>query len=61
MDGKEHKLGVVALSGVTFCCHGLTEILLKERVEYAWMMKLNIGDVLASVSLNEVHKFYNLS
>ncbi|XP_019853101.1 PREDICTED: uncharacterized protein KIAA1109-like isoform X3 [Amphimedon queenslandica] len=54
VDGKEHKLGVVALSGVTFCCHGLTEILLKERVEYAWMMKLNIGAVSASVSLNEL-------
>lgn len=47
----------MALSGVTFSCHGLTEILLKERVEYAWMMKLNIGVVSASVSLNEVHMF----
>jgi hypothetical protein len=51
---NEYSLGHVALSSIQFTCHGFTEFLLKERVEYAWMMKLDVGKIAGSVSGEQV-------
>ena len=48
----------MALSGVKFTCHGFTEFLLKERVEYAWMMKLDIGKIAGCISGDQVGHMY---
>ena len=51
---SDYNLGYLVLSSVDFRCHGFTELLLMERVEYAWMMKLDIGEIVGTVSAQQV-------
>lgn len=53
-NSQEYSLGHLVLSGLNFTCHGLTEFMLKERVEYAWMMKLDLGKIVGSISGEQV-------
>ena len=55
----EYSLGHASCSGVDFLCHGFTEFLLQERVEYGWLMKLIIGKIAGNVSVDQVHCQYN--
>ena len=38
------------INSIDFNCHGFTEYLCQERVEYAWMMQLLVGRVTGVVS-----------
>ena len=53
-SGTKYELGHVLVGGVAFNCHGFTEYLCQERVEYAWMMQLKIGRITGSVSTRQV-------
>ncbi len=45
-----HMLGHVIIQSINFNCHGFTEYMCAERVEYAWMMQLLIGRITGAVS-----------
>ena len=49
-----HQLGHVFINGIDLNCHGLTEFLCAERVEYAWMMQLLVGRITGAVSSLQV-------
>ena len=44
------SMGHMVISSVNFNCHGLTEYLCQERVEYAWMMQLLVGRIVGAMS-----------
>lgn len=50
----QRNLGHAVVSGLEFSCHGFTEFMLQERVEYAWMMRLNLGKIFGSASVEQV-------
>lgn len=47
-------MGHVVLNGIDFRCHGLTEYLYGERVEYAWLMQLFVGRIAGAFSTQQV-------
>lgn len=47
-------MGHAVLNGVDFRCHGFTEYLYGERVEYAWLMQLIIGRIAGAFSTQQV-------
>lgn len=51
---SHYEVGHVVLDSVDFNCHGFTEYLCEERVEYAWMMQLVIGRITGAVSSMQV-------
>ena len=52
--GGAVELGHVVCGGLQLNCHGLTEILLRERVEYAWLMQLQVHRITAALSTAQV-------
>ena len=42
------------VSGVSLRCHGFTELLCEERVEYAWLINLTIKRIAGTVSTLQV-------
>ena len=44
------RLGHVVINSIDFNCHGFTEFMCQERVEYAWMMQLLIGRITGAAS-----------
>jgi hypothetical protein len=44
------EVGHVLCGGLQLNCHGLTEMLLGERVEYAWLMQLQVNKITAALS-----------
>lgn len=44
------RLGHVVINSIDLNCHGLTEFMCQERVEYAWMIQLLIGRITGAVS-----------
>ena len=44
------RLGHVVINAIDFNCHGFTQYLCQERVEYAWLMQLQLGRVVGAVS-----------
>ena len=54
VSDSQYTMGHVVLNGVDFRCHGLTEYLYGERVEYAWLMQLAIGRIAGAFSTQQV-------
>lgn len=54
----DYSLGYVSSTGVDFLCQGFTEFLLQERVEYGWLMKLVVGKIAGTVSVEQVRVGY---
>lgn len=52
-----HDLGHVVISSIDLNCHGFTEFLCQERVEYSWMMQLLIGRLTGAVSSLQVRRY----
>ena len=52
--GLDAEMGHVLCGGLQLNCHGLTEMLLGERVEYAWLMQLDVHQVTGVVSTSQV-------
>lgn len=48
------EVGHVVCGGLQLNCHGLTEMLLGERVEYAWLMQFQINKITAALSTAQV-------
>ena len=48
------EVGHVLCGGLQLNCHGLTEMLLGERVEYAWLMQLQVNKITAALSTAQV-------
>jgi hypothetical protein len=44
------ELGHIACGGIQLNCHGLTEMLCRERVEYAWLMQLQLHRISAALT-----------
>ncbi|XP_065883206.1 bridge-like lipid transfer protein family member 1 [Dysidea avara] len=53
LDGKT-ILGQLTIPSVMFRGHGLNETLYKERVEYAWIMDLDVGRVEGALATEQV-------
>lgn len=53
-----HDLGHIFINGIDLNCHGFTEFLCEERVEYAWMMQLLLGRITGALSSLQV-SFYS--
>ena len=53
-DDAGYELGHLACTGFAFSCHGLTDYLCQERVEYGWMMQLQVGRITGAVSSQQV-------
>lgn len=51
-----YELGHVACSGINFNCHGFTEFMCQERVEYAWLMQLLVERITGAVSTEQVQQ-----
>ena len=51
---NHHDLGHIFIDGIDLNCHGLTEFLCEERVEYAWMMQLLLGRITGALSALQV-------
>ena len=54
MSDSQYEMGHAVLNGVDFRCHGFTEYLYGERVEYAWLMQLVIGRIAGAFSTQQV-------
>ena len=54
VSDSQYDMGHVVLNGVDFRCHGLTEHLYQERVEYAWLMQLHVGRIAGAFSTQQV-------
>lgn len=54
VSDSQYDLGHILLNGVDFRCHGLTDYLCQERVEYAWLMQLTIGRIAGAFSTQQV-------
>ena len=48
------ELGHIAFQGLNFNCHGLTEMMCGERVEYAWLMQLQLHRITGALSTLQV-------
>ena len=55
-DGNDpvYELGTLGLTGLDFNCHGFTEFLCQERVEYGWLMQLLVGRITGAVCTEQV-------
>ena len=55
-DGNDpvYELGTLGCTGLEFNCHGFTEFLCQDRVEYAWLMQLLVGRITGAVSTEQV-------
>ena len=51
-----YEMGHLVLSGIDFRCHGFTEFMCGERVEYAWLMQLAFGRVTGAFSTPQVRR-----
>ena len=49
-----YEMGNVACTGLDLNCHGFTEFMCEERVEYAWLMQLQVGRIMGGVSSEQV-------
>ena len=54
MSDSQFEMGHAVLNGVDFRCHGFTEYLYGERVEYAWLMQLVVGRIGGAFSTQQV-------
>ena len=54
VSDSQYTMGHLVLNGVDFRCHGLTEFLYQERVEYAWLMQLCVGRIAGAFSTQQV-------
>ena len=54
VSDSQYTMGHAVLNGVDFRCHGLTEYLHQERVEYAWLMQLHVGRIAGAFSTQQV-------
>lgn len=52
--GIDGEIGHVVCRGLSLNCHGLTDMLVGERVEYAWLMQLDLQKITASFSTAQV-------
>ena len=53
MDGKS-ILGQLTIPNVVFRGHGLNETLCRERVEYAWLMDIDVGCIEGAIATEQV-------
>lgn len=60
VSDSQYAMGHVVLNGVDFRCHGLTEYLYGERVEYAWLMQLAMGRIAGAFSTQQVRNRYKV-
>ena len=51
-----YEMGHLVLSGIDFRCHGFTEFMCGERVEYAWLMQLAFGRITGAFSTPQVRQ-----
>ena len=54
-----YELGHAACSGIDLNCHGFTEFMCQERVEYAWLMQLLVGRITGAISSEQVRRTNN--
>ena len=54
VPGAAPELGHVACGGLQLNCHGFTEMLCGERVEYAWLMQLQLHRISAALTTLQV-------
>lgn len=51
-------LGQLTIPRIVFQGHGLNETLCQERVEYAWLMDLNVGCIEGAIATEQVVSEY---
>ena len=56
MDGKT-ILGQLTIPSVVFRGHGLNEMLCRERVEYAWLMDIDVGCIEGAIATEQVSAY----
>ena len=61
VSDSQYDMGHVVLNGIDFRCHGLTEYLYQERVEYAWLMQLCVGRIAGAASTQQVSQLNSSS
>ena len=54
-SGEGAELGHIVCGGLQLNCHGLTEMLCGERVEYAWLMQLQLSRITAALTTSQVY------
>ncbi len=55
-QSSANELGHLVVSGLSLRCHGFTELLCAERVEYAWLIHLSMARITGTVSTLQVER-----